>query len=69
MVFYVLLGALVLYAARRGGRSSGEFYDDYEKDSPLPEVSPELEEDDLPPPVTYTDDDDDLELLDELEDL
>jgi hypothetical protein len=69
MVFYVLLGALVLYAARRGGRSSGEFYDDYEKDSPLPEVSPELEEDDLPPPVTYTDDDDDLELLEELEDL
>ncbi len=68
MVFYVLLGALVLYAARRGGRQSGEFYDE-----PLPTEAKEdilfEEDDDLPPPVIHTDEDDDLELLDELEDL
>ncbi len=68
MVFYVLLGALVLYAARRGGRQPGEFY---EQPDTLQTQEDALfeEEDDLPPPVIHTDDDDDLELLEELENL
>ncbi len=68
MVFYVLLGALVLYAARRGGRQPGEFY---EQPDALQTQEDALfeEEDDLPPPVIHTDDDDDLELLEELENL
>ena len=68
MVFYVLLGALVLYAARRGGRQPGEFY---EQPDALQTQEDALfeEEDDLPPPVIHTDDDDDLELLEELEKL
>ena len=68
MVFYVLLGALVLYAARRGGRQPGEFYE--QPDAPQTQEDALFEEeDDLPPPVIHTDDDDDLELLEELENL
>lgn len=71
MVFYVLIGALVLYAARRGRTNQGEFYD-YDKvevDHDFDEV--EEHDDDLPAAVTAApeDDDDDLELLDELDDL
>lgn len=69
MVFYVLLGALVLYAARRSGRQEGEFYDDKEGVEFEEELGAMDEDDDLPPPVTVEDDDDDLELLEELEDL
>jgi hypothetical protein len=69
MVFYVLLGALLLYAARRGGRQSVPFYDEelYDEDKELEPL--QEDDDDLPPPVTADDDDDDLELLDELDDL
>ena len=69
MVFYVLLGALVLYAARRSGRQEGEFYDQKEGVEFEEELNEMEVDDDLPPPVTAEDEDDDLELLEELEDL
>ena len=68
IVFYVVLGALVLYAARRGGREGGEFYDVPDTESVKVEAMFEDEDDDLPPPVVH-DEDDDLELLEELDDL
>jgi len=68
IVFYVVLGALVLYAARRGGREGGEFYDVPDMESVKVEAMFEDEDDDLPPPVVH-DEDDDLELLEELDDL
>ena len=68
IVFYVVLGALVLYAARRGGRHGGEFYDEPDKESVKVDALFEDDGDDLPPPVIQQDDDD-LELLEELDDL
>ena len=70
MAFYVLLGALVLYAARRNGRRAGAFYDEFD-DEAEKEVAAirDGEDDDLPPPVLAEDEDDDLELLEDLEDL
>ena len=72
MVFYVLIGALVLYAARRGRTNQGEFYDYDKVEVDLDASDMEEMDDDLPPAVIATgpeDDDDDLELLDELDDL
>ncbi len=72
MVFYVLIGALVLYAARRGRTNQGEFYDYDKVEVDLDASGMEEMDDDLPPAVIATapeDDDDDLELLDELDDL
>ena len=70
IVFYILIGVLVLYAARRGGRQGGEFYD-VDEDVVSKEMVgvEEDDDDDLPAPVTYQEEDDDLELLEELEDL
>ena len=68
IVFYVVLGALVLYAARRGGRHGGEFYDEPDMESVKVEAVFEDDGDDLPPAVIQQDDDD-LELLEELDDL
>jgi hypothetical protein len=68
IVFYVVLGALVLYAARRGGRHGGEFYDEPDMESVKVDAVFEDDGDDLPPAVIQQDDDD-LELLEELDDL
>ena len=68
IVFYVVLGALVLYAARRGGRHGGEFYDESDMESVKVDAVFEDDGDDLPPAVIQQDDDD-LELLEELDDL
>ncbi len=69
IVFYVMLGALVLYAARRsGGTGRSELADLAVKEDMAAAAFDEEDDDDLPPPVTV-DEDDDLELLDELEDL
>ena len=69
MVFYVLIGALVVYAARRGRTENGEFYAHDMAEIELKGIEVEDDADDLPPAVTADDDDDDLELLDELDDL
>ena len=72
MVFYVLIGALVLYAARRGRNDQNEFYDYDKVQVDIDHSEGEEDDDDLPPAVLSTvpeDDDDDLELLDELDDL
>jgi hypothetical protein len=58
----------VLYAARRGGRQGGEFYDVPDMESVNVEAMFEDVDDDLPPPVIH-DENDDLELLEELDDL
>ena len=74
MVFYVILGALLLYAARRGRKQPTEpqFYETTElekySDELFSEESIESSLDD-PEPVLAEDNDDDLELLDELDEI
>ena len=67
--FYVILVALIGYAVRRKP-TTHEFYPEQEEKSFDDEgVLQEVEDDDLPPAVTASIDDDELELLDELDDL
>ena len=72
MVFYVILGVLLLYAARRGRQQPAQQFDaivtDKDTDELFKEESAEVDET-IPDPVVAQDDDDDLELLEELDDI
>lgn len=72
MVFYVILGALLLYAARRGRgqtHSKDTFIEvEKETDELFSEEDEELPSEE-PEPVLAADEDDELELLDELDEL
>jgi len=72
MVFYVILGALLLYAARRGRGQSYRNDDFVDVDKDTEELFSEEDEElpsDEPEPVLAEDEDDELELLDELDEL
>lgn len=72
MVFYVILGVLLLYAARRGKQQPAQHFEaivpDKETESLFQEELAELDES-IPEPVVAQADDDDLELLEELDDI
>ncbi len=72
MVFYVILGVLLLYAARRGKQQPAQHFEaivpDKETESLFQEELAELDES-IPEPVIAQADDDDLELLEELDDI
>lgn len=72
MVFYVILGVLLLYAARRGKQQPAQHFEaivpDKETESLFQEELAELD-DSIPEPVVAQADDDDLELLEELDDI
>jgi hypothetical protein len=72
MVFYVILGGLLLYAARRGRQQPTEHFDAVVPDKKTEELFQEEltdSEDSMPEPVVAQDDDDDLELLEQLDDI
>jgi hypothetical protein len=72
MVFYVILGVLLLYAARRGRQQPAQHFEafipDKETEQLFEEESTEMD-DSMPEPVIAQDEDDDLELLEELDDI
>ena len=72
MVFYVILGVLLLYAARRGRQQPTQHFEAIVQDKKTEELfEEELDEadDSMPEPVVAQADDDDLELLEELDEL
>ena len=72
MVFYVILGVLLLYAARRGRQQPTQHFEAIVQDKKTEELfEEELDEadDSMPEPVLAQADDDDLELLEELDEL
>lgn len=72
MVFYVILGGLLLYAARRGRKQPTDHFHAVIPDKKTEELFQEEltdSEDSMPEPVVAQDDDDDLELLEQLDDI